>query len=281
MAVDPNVRWAISLEVDGVSGEPNREPIPPEVRTSGLKRLQPETRQWFNQQLYNLGEGILQCERDYQAADLVEKNAREAADDNLQSQITQEVNDRQDGDQSIRDDLTPLTGSLAQAIMNQLNPVGTIHYTEGTYDPNVQFGFGTWELIEGRYLVGYSSTDSGFGTVGSVFGSKTHDHNATTSTTTNVTVNDHVLTEAELPATSPLSLRSATGSSGATDDATVHPLAGDSGNSGALSETNVDWSGAGEGHNHTASATSTSNTNIQDENHLPPSRVVYIWKRIA
>lgn len=281
MAVDENVRWATSLEVDGVSGEPNRSPVPPEVRISGLKRLQPETRQWFNQQLYNLGEGILQCESDYQAADLVEKNARESADSALQSQITQEVSDRQAGDQSIRDDLTPSTGNLAQAIMEQLNPVGTIHCTEGTYNPNTQFGFGTWELIEGRYLVGYSNTDSDFGTVGDIFGSKTHDHTATTNTTTNVTVNDHVLTEAELPATSPISLRSSTGSSGATEDATIYPLAGESETAGTLSETNVDWSGAGEGHNHTASATSTSTTSIQDENHLPPTRVVYIWKRIA
>lgn len=54
-------------------------------------------------------------------------------------------------------------------------PVGSV-YTNKTdsRNPAEIFGYGTWEAIEGRVVVGYKSGDSDFGTAGATLGEKSH-----------------------------------------------------------------------------------------------------------
>ena len=59
MRVDnQSVTWAEDLIVDPVSGRPNRDSPPPEVRSSGINRNEAFPRQWINDLFYQHGEAL-------------------------------------------------------------------------------------------------------------------------------------------------------------------------------------------------------------------------------
>ena len=77
------------------------------------------------------------------------------------------------------------TAALVFAAMQALYPVGTIYSNISvSTNPATLFGFGTWEAIAGRVVVGLDSSDTAFDTVSETGGSKdavvvSHNHTLT------------------------------------------------------------------------------------------------------
>lgn len=156
MAYDyEKLRWASVNETDPISGENNKSAPPAQVKSSGLKRYQAEPRQWNNYLKYETYEAI----------------------------------------KSLQDQITNLTQADTdnQALLQLIFSVGDVWVTKSGDDPAVRFGFGTWEKVEGKFIVSTSSTDADFSPVGKTGGVKTHTHND------NFSVNSHTLTEAQVP----------------------------------------------------------------------------------
>jgi hypothetical protein len=223
---------------------------------------------------------------DRQSADnIIQQNVNQEVIDRQQA-ISDEVTARQNGDQAVveyvnqevdflNQELSPLTGSLAQAIMQQLHPVGSIYTTAGSEDPATQLGFGTW-VKRGGFPVGQEDGDADFDTVGNTGGSKTHTHSFTESFVTssdggeNLTIprdgwgTDGVVSDGT---TSHTSGRMIVGNGSFETDETLESLNG----------AGVDQTITTSNHNHsgTVSGTTTSTSN------LPPYRVYNIWERTA
>ena len=47
--------------------------------------------------------------------------------------------------------------AIANLLMEMIYPIGSIYISAVSLDPSIQFGFGTWEKIEGKFLLGASS----------------------------------------------------------------------------------------------------------------------------
>lgn len=138
---------------------------------------------------------------------------------------------------------------LEQNYLNYMYPVGSVYISVGETSPAVLFG-GTWEKIEGQFLLS-SSEDYALGSTG---GSATKSFNT----------DNHVLTVDEMPAhyhefeivntsgTGTMKTAAARGT-GTHDEQTTQPM------------------GQGQGHNH-----SVTNQDI-----MPPYLTVNVWKRTA
>lgn len=60
-------------------------------------------------------------------------------------------------------------------IMGFVYPVGSYYFNESdSTNPGTLLGVGTWVAVEERFLVGYKSGDSDFGTAGTTGGERTH-----------------------------------------------------------------------------------------------------------
>lgn len=296
--LEDDVLWAKNLQFDNTTGRPNREEIPLELLYSGLLRNQALPRPFINQILYQQGQATLTVQSDYIAADTIlqsnidaEALARSNADDGLQSNLDTEISNRISADDLLQsnldteisnrtsadNDLQSQINSLTQAILQQIMPVGYLYVTKNTTSPASQLGFGDWSLIEGKTLVGIDSEDSDFDTIGKEGGFKEHNHSASSSTTTDVTIDNHVLTVDEIPSHSHIQKGSEDGGSTFGYQMDTNNVAGNF----PLTTVSTEETGGGEGHNHSASATSTTTTTIGDDSSLQPYHVVYIWERTA
>lgn len=176
-------------------------------------------------------------------------------DSELRELIAQETADREEE-----------IAEMERNFLNYLYPVGSIYMSVGTTSPAVLFG-GTWEQIEGKFLLASSSSHA----LNSTGGSETH--------TPSGTVENHTLTLSETPYHKHNLLNSAfkrinyTNSGGEIDsfllfDSTVQ--------SGEETGNAIDGSGGyseGDPHNHGFTGTS------QDT--MPPYLTVNVWKRTA
>jgi len=250
MAYDyEKLRWASVNETDPISGENNKSAPPAQVKTSGLKRYQAEPRQWNNYLKYETYEAI----------------------------------------KSLQDQITNLTQANTdnQALLQLIFSVGDVWVTKSEDDPAVRFGFGTWEKVEGKFIVSTSSTDTDFSPVGKTGGVKTHTHND------NFSVNSHTLTEAQVPTYvhsheyrdryhvdtpnevsastfkefTPSNYNAGRGSQGTDGDNSVW-LYYDS-------DTETDTFGGGGSHSHGLSG-GVSNATV-----LPPYEAMNVWERVA
>ena len=224
-----SIRWASVVEVDAQNGLANRITIPSELKTSGEKRNQPIPRQWLNQQFYDLYKAL----------------------EDTQAQ------------------LNAITGGSLQPTLELIYPVDSVYLSFASTDPSTVLGFGTWSMIEGKFLVGVDSTDSDFDTSGETGGTKAHTHTDTFS------VDGTSLSVAQLPATAPFTLDSTTSGSGGTSAGNANPLAGDESAGTTPASNNINWSGAGDTHTHTLSG------GVQSHSNLPPYTSVYIWRRVS
>ena len=59
-------------------------------------------------------------------------------------------------------------------VMKDLRPIGSIYSTEVNEDPKETFGFGRWERILGKTIVGVDETDEDFSQVNKTGGEKKH-----------------------------------------------------------------------------------------------------------
>lgn len=65
---------------------------------------------------------------------------------------------------------------MQQYALENCYPIGAIYITLNNENPNITFGFGTWEMIKGKVLIGVDETDSAFNTVEKTGGEKEHRH---------------------------------------------------------------------------------------------------------
>lgn len=209
------------------AGSPNKIPVPDEFKLSGLKAGEPMPRPYFNDQHNLLGQWVRYFEETL-------------------------------------DNLAIDAGTL---ILQQIYDVGDYWITESEEDPAVKFGFGTWVRVEGKFLIGRSTTDTEFDGVGEEGGSKTHNHSHTLS----VPSHNHTVsrdgwgsqqTGGKFPEPS-VAGRLVTGSGQTEINEELESLAHAS-NDRTTSSTTVSLSGS-----------------IQSSSNLPPFRAVNIWRRTA
>lgn len=251
MALTPSdIKWAEITEYDATVDENNKSPVPPEVKTSGLKDQQPLPRQWINQQFHDTWK-------------LVES---------LQQQI---------------DDLT-VNGDFS-ILLKTIFDVGDIWKTQSEDHPADRFGFGVWEKIEGKFIVSSNAADVDFAGAGTQGGTKIHSHSdnfsvaAHTLTESQVPtyVHNHVYRDryhVENGATSDMQFATNKESTPSGYNGNVGSNSSDRDNNTWLYYDSVTASssfGGGLAHTHGL------NGGIVSANTLPPYEVFHIWRRTA
>lgn len=131
-----NVKWADQSVNDPVTGLPNKVQPTSEFQNDGLKAGEPLRRDYLNYQF--------------------DQYHNMFAD--LQAQI---------------DSLAISAGS---ALLEQIFHVGAVYISASSQSPASRFGFGTWERIKGKMIVGVDENDSDYNAAGKTGGSKTHSH---------------------------------------------------------------------------------------------------------
>lgn len=166
-------------------------------------------------------------------------------DTEIKAMIAQETQDREEE-----------IAEMERNFLNYLYPVGSIYMTVGTVSPAVLFG-GTWEQIEGKFLLA-SSTSHASGTTG---GSETYNYTPagsignTTLTIEQIPSHTHTVASAKAGTTANVS----------------------SGSQFSIEETTATTSSVGGGQSHTHTWTGTQTT----FNNMPPYLSVNVWKRTA
>lgn len=232
-----NIKWATNDVNDPVSGLPNKVQPTSEFQNDGLKSGEPLRRDYINYQFDKYAEFF----------------------EDLQNQID------------------ALAISAGTALLEQIFHVGKIYISADSTSPETRFGFGTWERIKGKMIIGVDETDTDFNSAGKTGGSKTHTH------TNNLSINpagSHAHTVdrdgwgvvqenngsiPNLPEPS-TSGRLVTGSGLSDGDDELEALAH------AANDGDTSTSGA---HTHTMSGGINSATNV------PPYIAEYIWVRTA
>lgn len=67
---------------------------------------------------------------------------------------------------------TPLSAETFNKMQEDIFPVGSIYRTQTNKNPNEILGFGTWERIKGRVLIGLDEDDPDFDEIGKTGGNK-------------------------------------------------------------------------------------------------------------
>ena len=157
-------------------------------------------------------------------------------------------------------ELTVIVDDIENKILNKTYPVGSIYMTMDNTNPSSTIG-GTWEKIEGRFLLG-SSDNYEVGTTGG---------NSSVSYTPQGTVGNHTLTVNEMP--SHAHGITTYNQSESTGWQIGEVMTGVTERLKRVWQTNT--SGGSQPHNHPFTGTQTS---IET---MPPYVVVNVWKRTA
>lgn len=87
----------------------------------------------------------------------------------------EQINDNKEDIAELQTDISNMFDTLKPQLINFFLPVGTLLYSEDdNFDPNTTYENTTWIKIEGKMIIGRSSTDDDFETSGLTGGSKTH-----------------------------------------------------------------------------------------------------------
>lgn len=87
----------------------------------------------------------------------------------------EQINDNKEDIDKLQTDVSNIFDTLKPQLINFFLPVGTLLYSENdNFDPNTTYANTTWVKIEGKMIIGRSSTDDDFKTSGLTGGSKTH-----------------------------------------------------------------------------------------------------------
>lgn len=63
---------------------------------------------------------------------------------------------------------------MKKEILKTVFSVGSTYITQENTNPSNILGFGTWERVKGRVLVGFDEDDEDFDSIGKIGGAKTH-----------------------------------------------------------------------------------------------------------
>jgi len=170
---------------------------------------------------------------------------------------------------------TNINDAIKALLTDVRYPVGAIHMSaEDSRNPAEILGFGTWQKIEGKFIVGHDGSDSDFDDVNASGGDKSHTHSVTSGTSAvkvSTTVSrsdwgaeqtDGVLSSGSIPS---VSGRLVTGSGNSENAENLESL----GHAFNNKELESDF------HNHAI------NTNTNEASNLPPYLALYLWERIG
>ncbi len=137
MAINTNeIKWADNSVTDPTTNAPNKVAPTAEFQNDGLKRNEPLARAHVNYMFDKYHEMFT----------------------DLQAQ------------------LDSLAVSAGAALLEQIFHVGAVYISASSQSPASRFGFGTWERIKGKMIVGVDEADSDYNAAGKTGGSKTHSH---------------------------------------------------------------------------------------------------------
>lgn len=234
MAINPNeIKWADTDVNDPTTGAPNKVAPTAEFQNDGLKRNEPLSRPYLNYQFDKYHEFFT----------------------------------------DLQDQINSLATSTSSSLLQQIYHVGAYYMSDDSQSPAARFGFGTWERVKGKFIVGLDEADTSFDAAGKTGGAKTHTH------TNNLTINSagehgHTVSRdgwgaeqasGELPNPT-TSGRLVTGSGKTDKGEDAEELAHASGSQSTSSDGS---------HTHTMSG------GINSAGNVPPYITTYIWKRTA
>ena len=64
--------------------------------------------------------------------------------------------------------------NMQKGLLELVFPIGSTYVTQTDTNPSTILGFGTWERVKGKVLVGLDEDDTAFNTIGKTGGEKTH-----------------------------------------------------------------------------------------------------------
>ena len=71
--------------------------------------------------------------------------------------------------------------NMQKGLLELVFPIGSTYVTQTDTNPSTILGFGTWERVKGKVLVGLDEDDTDFNTIGKTGGVKTQEHDLNTS----------------------------------------------------------------------------------------------------
>ena len=160
----------------------------------------------------------------------------------------------QDAAGNLQNQITAIKNEQSQ-LLQRVYPIGSFYISEATVSPATLFGFGRWEKIEDRFLIGASRNMP----IKSSGGSKTHSHGNKNGRNGN--------------------LAAAIGAVNGNTNAVGYKAANDT-DINALGNATFVVSGAGQGFTGWNHFTAVVGQTAED-NTLPPYYAVNIWRRIA
>lgn len=234
MAINTDdIKWASNDVTDPITGGANKVQPTAEFQNDGLKANEPLAMEYINY--------------------MWDKNHEQHVD--LQNQIN------------------ALVLSTGSAIIEQIYHVGSYYFSDSSQSPSARFGFGTWERVKGKFIVGLDEDDTNFNSAGKVGGSKTHTH------TNNITINSAGNHTHEVAEDGWGSVQSGGGLPEPSYNGTLVTGAGKT----EISEL-LESLGHATGSNTTTSSgghTHTTSGGINAASSLPPFRSAYVWVRTA
>lgn len=250
MAINTDkIRWADNIEVDPISGLPNKSEPPEELKLSGTKRAQNLTRQHFNYILDQYHE--------------------------MFGDLQQQIND--------------LTVSAGIGTLQIVFPVGSYYTNAvSNANPNTLLGFGTWVRVLGKFIVGVDEADTTWDAGLKIGGNKNHAHTASASTAGshshgsatgaggahNHTVSRDGWGQVGLPPGTLTSGRLVTGSGQSESSETLESIRNAANDVPTSSVGNHTHSISSDGgHTHVVTVTNAAN--------VPPFEAAFIWRRTA
>lgn len=69
---------------------------------------------------------------------------------------------------------TPCSAENLNKMQEDIFPIGSTYITQTDTNPSTILGFGTWERLKGKVLVGLDENDTNFNSIGKTGGEKTH-----------------------------------------------------------------------------------------------------------
>lgn len=153
-----------------------------------------------------------------------------------------------------------LIDAFAAALLNKTYPVGSIYMSVNSTSPATLFG-GTWEAIEGKFLLAAGGDYSAGDTGGEA---------------------EHTLTESELPVMHKTMVLRKLYTDGFANDYALHIATGSDGTTNETISANVSGPRVNTAINEQkAQKVSINIGGGESHNNMPPYLAVYVWKRTA